>query len=188
MEMCHKLPGTNIDDVSNALQLGSKRLISNAYMRGGMGDGGGCHPRDNIALSWLAKKLDISNDFFDQIMMQREKQTDWFVKLILENKIDNCEIYILGKCFKPETNIVTGSPSILLENLIKEKKYDVFSWDPYIDSPFEDVKKRYNWDDPNTLHTFFIGTKHPEFTKFKFPINSIIIDPLSCLIVHLLRE
>ena len=28
MEMCHKLPNTNIDDVTNALMLGNKRLIS----------------------------------------------------------------------------------------------------------------------------------------------------------------
>ena len=145
-------------------------------MSGGMGDGGGCHPRDNIALSHLSQKLNLSYDWFEGIMMQREKQTEWLADLVIKNS-DNRQINILGKTFKPETNLLLGSPSILLENLIKEKKYDVFSWDPYIDSPFEDVKKRYNWDDPNTLHTFFIGTKHPEFTKFKFPINSIIIDP-----------
>ncbi len=167
MEMCHKLPGTNIDDVSNALQLGSKRLISNAYMRGGMGDGGGCHPRDNIALSWLAKKLDISNDFFDQIMMQREKQTDWFAKLILENKIDNCEIYILGKSFKPETNIVTGSPSILLNNILKEKKINAITYDPYVDKKKPNFKKG----------LYFIGTKHDIFENFNFPEGSIVIDP-----------
>ena len=83
------------------------------------------------------------------------------------------QINILGKTFKPETNLLLGSPSILLENLIKEKKYDVFSWDPYIDPSFDEVKKKYNWDKENTLHTFFIGTKHPEFTKFKFPSNFI---------------
>ena len=107
MEMCHKLPNTNIDDVTNALMLGNKRLISGAYLRGGMGDGGGCHPRDNIALSWLARKLNISNDFFDQIMMQREKQTDWLVELIVQNQIKNKKTYIIGKSFKPETNIMT---------------------------------------------------------------------------------
>ena len=32
------------------------------YYGGGMGDGGGCHPRDNIAMSWLAKNLDLSYD------------------------------------------------------------------------------------------------------------------------------
>ena len=176
MEACHHLPNTNIDDVTNGLKLATRRLISGAYLSGGMGDGGGCHPRDNIALSHLSQKLNLSYDWFEGIMMQREKQTDWLADLIIKNS-DKRQINILGKTFKPETNLLLGSPSILLENIIKEKKYDVFSWDPYIDPPFEDVKKKYNWNNLNTLHTFFIGTKHPEFTKFKFPINSIIIDP-----------
>ena len=72
--------------------------------------------------------------------MQREKQTEWLADLVIKNS-DKRQINILGKTFKPETNLLLGSPSILLENLIKEKKYDVFSWDPYIDSAFEDVKR-----------------------------------------------
>ena len=43
MELCHKLPNTNVDDVTNALKLANRRLISGYYMDGGMGDGGGCH-------------------------------------------------------------------------------------------------------------------------------------------------
>ena len=176
MEACHHLPNTNIDDVTNGLKLATRRLISGAYMSGGMGDGGGCHPRDNIALSHLSQKLNLSYDWFEGIMMQREKQSDWLADLVISNS-DNRQINILGKTFKPETNLLLGSPSILLENLIKEKKYKVFSWDPYIDKPYEDVKNNFNWDKEKILHTFFIGTKHPDFTKFKFPKNSIIIDP-----------
>ena len=44
------------------------RLLSPRYMGGGMGDGGGCHPRDNIALSWLARELDLSYDWFESVM------------------------------------------------------------------------------------------------------------------------
>jgi len=168
MEMCHKLPGTNIDDVSNALQLGTKRLISNAYLRGGMGDGGGCHPRDNIALSWLAKKLDISLDFFEQIMLQREKQTDWFVKIIRENmKSKDDKVYILGKSFKPETNITTGSPSILLSNILKEKKINTICFDPYTDKDEPKFEKG----------IYFVGTEHSIFENFNFPDESTVIDP-----------
>ena len=168
MEMCHKLPGTNIDDVSNALQLGTKRLISNAYLRGGMGDGGGCHPRDNIALSWLAKKLGISLDFFEQIMIQREKQTDWFMNIIKENmQSKDDKVYILGKSFKPETNITTGSPSILLANILKEKDIYTTCYDPYIDEKEPKFEKG----------IYFLGTKHAVFEKFEFPKGSIIIDP-----------
>ncbi len=167
MEMCYKLPNTNIDDVTNGLLLGSKRLISGAYLRGGMGDGGGCHPRDNIALSWLAKELNISNDFFDQIMQQREKQTDWLANLIIENQLDNKKTYILGKSFKPETNITTGSPSILLNNILKEKGVSAISYDPYVDT----IKPAFD------KGVYFIGTKHEVFEQFEFPAGSVVIDP-----------
>ena len=64
MELCDSLPNTNCDDVMNALCMASNRLISKSYLTGGMGDGGGCHPRDNIALSWLSAELNIKYNFF----------------------------------------------------------------------------------------------------------------------------
>ena len=176
MEACHHLPNTNIDEVTNGLKLATRRLISGAYMSGGMGDGGGCHPRDNIALSHLSQKLNLSYDWFDSIMMQREKQTDWLAKIIIENS-NNRQINILGKTFKPETNLILGSPSLLLENILREKGHSVFSWDPYVDKNYDDVANLYNWQDSKINHVFFIGTKHPDFIHFKYPENSIIIDP-----------
>ena len=176
MEACHHLPNTNIDDVTNGLKLATRRLISGAYMSGGMGDGGGCHPRDNIALSHLSQKLGLSYDWFDSIMTQREKQTEWLADMVIDNS-NNRQINILGKTFKPETNLTLGSPSLLLENLIKEKGHKVFSWDPYIDDKYEEVNEKYNWLNDNILHVFFIGTKHPDFINFKFPKDSIVIDP-----------
>jgi len=50
MEICHKV-GADVDDLSAALGLAGDRIISPRYLSGGMGDGGPCHPRDNIALS-----------------------------------------------------------------------------------------------------------------------------------------
>jgi len=84
MEICHKT-GCNVDQVTDALKMADDRLISPKYLTAGMGDGGGCHPRDNIALSWLAKELNLSHDFFDDLMMAREHQTDWLVDLIEEH-------------------------------------------------------------------------------------------------------
>jgi UDPglucose 6-dehydrogenase len=168
MEMCHKLPGANVDDVTNALILGHDRIISNKYFSGGMGDGGGCHPRDNIALSWLAGELDMSFDWFENIMMQREHQTDWLADLIeaeLGGEINN--IYILGKAFKEETNLIVGSPAILLKNILEERGQKVTMYDPWIDKKSLLFKKG----------CFFIGTKHPEFLEFDFPEGSVVLDP-----------
>ena len=122
MEVCHKLPNTNVDSVTRALSLCKDRIISGKYLTGGMGDGGGCHPRDNIALSHLSRRLHLSYDWFENIMIQREKQTEWFADLFIEESKGR-KMVILGTSFKPETNITTGSPALLLKNLIEEKGY-----------------------------------------------------------------
>ena len=174
MELCHKLPNTNVDDVTNALKLANRRLISGSYMDGGMGDGGGCHPRDNIAMSYLSDKLNLSHNWFEHIMQQREKQTEWLVELIIEN-IKNFKVNILGKSFKAESNLTLGSPAILLQNLLKEKNIKANIWDPIVDQKFEEYSKKYSWDKEAQL--FFIATKHEEFNKFPFYSGSVIIDP-----------
>ena len=174
MEACHKLPNTNVDQVSSALKMASKRLISKAYLNGGMGDGGGCHPRDNIALSHLSEKLNLSFNWFDNIMMQREKQTEWLASLIVKNK-KKMKVNILGKSFKDETNLITGSPSILLKNILLEKKINVQHWDPYVDFNFKEYEIKYSWKKNPQL--YFIGTKHKIFKKFPFCKGSVVIDP-----------
>ena len=109
-------------------------------------------------------------------MMQRENQSEWLANLIIENS-ENRQINILGKTFKPETNLILGSPALLLENILKEKQKKVYSWDPYVDENYDAVCDNLNWKNENIKHVFFIGTKHPDFIKFKYPKNSIIIDP-----------
>ena len=190
MEACHKLPNTNVDDVTNALKMCDDRIISDKYLSGGMGDGGGCHPRDNIALSWLSRELDLSHDWFDNIMKQREKQTDWLANLIEETSFkykgyyDDYPIKILGKSFKPETNIVTGSPSILLKNILEERGHQVEMWDPYVDDSENESQQE--------PMIYFIGTKHPDFTTYSYNQGSIIIDPWryipsidNCEVIHI---
>ena len=174
MEMCYHLPNTDVDDVTNALKMANNRLISGAYMSGGMGDGGGCHPRDNIAMSYLSKKFNISHNWFENIMTQRENQTEWLAKIIIE-KSEGMQINILGKTFKAETNLILGSPAILLKNLLEEKNIKVNQWDPYVDGNYDKYLELYAWNKRPQL--FFIATKHEFFTKIKFHRNSIVIDP-----------
>ncbi len=174
MELCHKLPNTNIDEVTNAIKLANKRLISTAYLDGGMGDGGGCHPRDNIAMSYLSQKFNLSHNWFENIMKQRENQTEWLADLIVKESKE-LPINILGKTFKSETNLTLGSPAILLKNILEEKKIKLNQWDPFVDGNFEDYSKKYEWGKKPQL--YFIATKHDYFVKFPFFKGSIILDP-----------
>ena len=87
-EMSHKLNNINSDNVMDALKLANQRLISDKYLNGGMGDGGGCHPRDNIALSWLSQKVDLSYDWYENLMISREKHTEWLAELTIQKSIE----------------------------------------------------------------------------------------------------
>lgn len=168
MELCHKIPGANVDAVIGALKLGTQRIISPRYLDGGMGDGGGCHPRDNIALSNLSRQVGIRFDWFEAIMMQRETQTDWLADLVQEHA-QGRPVVILGKSFKPETNIEVGSPSRLLRGVLEERGLAVRAWDPYIDAP---------GDVPAGLPMcYFVGTRHPQFRQFPFEPGSVVLDP-----------
>ena len=126
MEICEKT-GADVDDLVDALSLATDRVISPAYLRGGMGDGGGCHPRDNIALSWLARELGLSYDLFETLMVCREKQTEWLASLI-----SNGDVEILGKAYKPGTNLTVGSPALLLASMLSERGIGFEHTDPYV--------------------------------------------------------
>lgn len=138
MELCEKT-GADVDDLVDALSMGTKRLLSPAYLRGGMGDSGGCHPRDNIALSWLAREHDLSFDLFSALMECRERQTEWLANLTEETAweyaADNATpapIEILGKAYKPETNLTVGSSATLLSNILKERGVEHEHTDPFV--------------------------------------------------------
>ena len=169
MEVSHKLDNVNCDNVMKGMFLANERLISTKYLLGGMGDGGGCHPRDNIALSWMAKELDLSHDWYENLMVCREKQTEWLGDLILE-KMEQTDLnpIILGKCFKKETNLTVGSPSILLKNILLEKINSVDMFDPWVDDGEPPLQNP---------AVFFIGTNHDKFLDYKFPEGSVVIDP-----------
>tara|TARA_Y100000114_G_C11705640_1_gene300800 strand:- start:438 stop:1079 length:642 start_codon:yes stop_codon:yes gene_type:complete len=169
MEVCHRMENMNCDNIMKALFMADERIISTKYLLGGMGDGGGCHPRDNIALSWLAKKLDLSYDWYENLMICREEQTEWLAELVIEQKQKtNLPIVILGKCFKKETNLTVGSPSILLKNILEEKGIEIYKMhDPYIDIEPPPLEQK---------AIYFLGTNHDCFQDYKFPDGSVVLN------------
>jgi len=170
MEICHHT-GANVDAVTEAMGLAHSRLMSNNYLSGGMGDGGGCHPRDNIAMSWLANELNLSHNFFDDLMRAREHQTEWLADLIeAEHKLaPELPVILMGRSFKPETKLTVGSPAVLLENILKERGITAESYDPFLREP-DTV-----WFTPKAL--YFISTKHLAFKHLTFPEGSVVLDP-----------
>lgn len=162
-EMAHRCH-MKVDDIYKAVSLSTRRLLSPKYLKAGMGDGGGCHPRDNIALSWLAREKGLSFDFFESLMIARERHCEFQADFI-QDEWARCDyalpVTILGRAFKPETNIETGSPALLLSAILRRRGVAHECVDGV----------------PARAGLFFIGCQHDRYRLAKFPAGSIVIDP-----------
>jgi UDPglucose 6-dehydrogenase len=101
-------------------------------MTAGMGDAGPCHPRDNIALRYLAENLDLGYDIFDTIMKAREIQAKNMARYIYDNRA-GLNVYIHGKAYKPGVAYLEGSYSLLVGSYLKEMGIDPYYIDPLTD-------------------------------------------------------
>ena len=114
-DVANKLGHMNVDRVTNALKNSTMRIMGPRYMKAGMGDGGACHPRDNIALRWMARELDLGYDLFESIMTAREKQAEGMAKEILRH---GTNIYFSSDTYKSGTDLVDGSYSLLVQHFV----------------------------------------------------------------------
>jgi len=141
-------------------------------MNGGMGDGGGCHPRDNIAMSWLAQERQLSFDLFEATMLCREKQARWLARLLVkEYKGRQFPLIILGACFKPETNLDVGSPAYLVGSFVKEFGMEPIFVDDNLNTSFTEERVIKH---PGI---FLIGCRHERYATMRFAELSVVIDP-----------
>ena len=112
----------NVDVVTQALAASNMRIMGPKYMTAGMGDAGPCHPRDNIALRYLAEKLDLGYDLFDAIMHAREKQARLMAQVVAtEAQQSNLPVYIHGKAYKPNVAYLEGSYSLLVGHYLEHE-------------------------------------------------------------------
>jgi UDPglucose 6-dehydrogenase len=156
--------GADASVVMSALTRAGKRLISSTYLEPGMGDGGGCHPRDNIAMSWLAREKELGFDLFEAMMLAREAHTNWIAdETERAAAASGLPIVILGKTYKADVKIVTGSPALLLKSMLPTAE----QWDPLMDEPRDFESPR----------VFVVATNHAVFSTMRYPSGSVVIDP-----------
>lgn len=148
-DVAHKLGNMDVDVVTSALAKSTKRIVSPAYMKAGMGDGGACHPRDNIALRWLAKELSLGYDMFEGIMTAREQQAETMAKAILTH---GNNIWFSSDSYKPGTDLVDGSSSLLVQHYVKKHGGQIVNG---FDNPVEVIVRVHESDqftvDGNTI-------------------------------------
>jgi UDPglucose 6-dehydrogenase len=139
-DVAHRLGNMDVDVVTQALAKSNMRIVSPRYMKAGMGDGGACHPRDNIALRWLAKDLDLGYDMFETIMTARERQAETMARAILTH---GNNIWFSSDSYKPGVNMPDGSSSLLLQHYVKKHGGQLVNG---IDTPVEVIVRVHQSD------------------------------------------
>lgn len=168
MEMC-EYTGADVDDVTEALALGTDRIVSSRYLTAGMGDGGACHPRDNVALSALAQRFGLSFDLMGHLTRAREAQTGWLADVIEHwANLTQLPVAILGESYKPDVDMVAGSPALLLASVLESRGVEFSHWGRH---PTE----------LSDAHVYFIATQHTEYLNYQFTIGSVVVDPFGYL-------
>jgi UDPglucose 6-dehydrogenase len=120
-DVAMKQGNINVDIVTDALAKSTMRIMGPQYMKAGMGDGGACHPRDNIALRYLATNLELGYDLFDSIMNAREIQAKNLAQELVKHAKENkMSIFIHGKAYKPGVEYCDGSYSLLIGHYCEE--------------------------------------------------------------------
>lgn len=121
----------NVDIVTDALAKSTMRIMGPQYMKAGMGDAGACHPRDNIALRYLAENLDLGYDLFDSIMSAREIQAKNLAnELVKHARQHKMSVFIHGKAYKPDVPYCDGSYSLLVGHYCERMGYTPTYIDP----------------------------------------------------------
>ena len=166
-----KLGNIDTNVVTQALTHSTQRILGPRYMYAGLGDGGPCHPRDNIALRYLSQKLELGYDFFQGIVESRDKQAKNFAKFIVKiAKEKNLPVILHGKSFKRGLPYTHGSYSLLLEFYIKHEGLQTTFVDPLTDPTNTEI----------TTPSLFVLT-HPVNNEYPpyctMPSESVVIDP-----------
>ena len=169
----------NVDVVTEALSESTIRIVSKKYMKAGMGDAGPCHPRDNIALRWLAENLNLGYDIFDTVMHAREKQAENLAKYLVDlQQSSRLPIIIHGKAYKPDVDFTDGSYSLLIASYLDKMSASYHYWDPMTGDRLPDPIQSIVLLAHNRQITYgYTGIKGEQGLYFDLIGGSIVVDP-----------
>lgn len=127
-DLCERIPGGDVDVVSDAI--GMDKRIGRRYLTGGFGYGGPCFPRDNRALNFVGSHLGAStqllevNDDFNRSISPR------FVEKLKPYLREGTTVAVLGLAYKPLSHVIEESAGIYLCRALADAGLRVIGYDP----------------------------------------------------------
>ena len=127
-QISERLPGADIDVVTGALGLDSR--IGKKYLKGGLGYGGPCFPRDNVAFARLARELGLEAILAEATHGFNRLQVSRLADFVLKELPPRGVVGILGLTYKPDTEVVEESQGLELARELSSRDISVVVYDP----------------------------------------------------------
>jgi UDPglucose 6-dehydrogenase len=126
--ICGRLPDAHVDTVTSALGLDSR--IGVKFLKGGLGYGGPCLDRDNIALAAMAQSIGTKATLAEATDEANRQEVTTLVELIKSKRGTSSTVGVLGLAYKPNTNVIDASQGILLAQALVQEGFHVIAFDP----------------------------------------------------------
>ncbi len=127
-EICEKVPGADSDVVGAAIGLDTR--IGRKYLKGAVGYGGPCFPRDNVAFSRFAELQSVDATLAKATDQVNRRQVARLAERVAELTPAGETIGILGLSYKPDTEVIEESQGVMLATHLLEDGFRVVVYDP----------------------------------------------------------
>jgi len=127
-QVCETLPGANVDVVTAAL--GCDTRIGAKYLKGALGYGGPCFPRDNVAFAALARANGVPPLLAEATETTNRRQVLRLTDLIVSKLPAGGTVGILGLAYKANTDVIDESQGVAVAKQLLEAGARVAVYDP----------------------------------------------------------
>jgi UDPglucose 6-dehydrogenase len=127
-DMCDRLPDADVDVVTDAV--GSDSRIGKKYLRGAVGYGGPCFPRDNVAFAALAAVIGARADLAVATDAINRHQVERLLEAVRARVSSSAAVAVLGMTYKAHTPVIEESQGVMLARLLRDNGFRVIIHDP----------------------------------------------------------
>ena len=127
-QICETLNGADADVVTSAL--GCDTRIGPKYLKGALGYGGPCFPRDNIAFSALARDNGVPALLAEATDELNRRQVPRMAELLRSHLPEGGTVGILGLSYKPFTEVIEESQGVAIAKELVQRGTRVVVFDP----------------------------------------------------------
>lgn len=129
-DLC-EVVGADVQDVAKGM--GLDKRIGSKFLHPGPGYGGSCFPKDTVALLRTAEMNNVPLHIVDAVVQvndERKRKMIYKISRALGGSVAGKRIAVLGLTFKPNTDDMRDSPSLVIVPALRAEGAEILAYDP----------------------------------------------------------